>query len=856
MNTRPRLTPRPLLWTALATAIMIAVSTMGAPPGGYWAPRGFVERANLMISQDGLRLECGESGDSIVVDLAPGSSDERFFRSSYLRTDVRRFNADPTASRSPFIVDRCVLKGVDPFYHRVDLPYNRVPRWTGTLRFSEADRAASLQGGRDQRLEIMHPLEGVGVTASERVDPSRRNASVRTEFLRIEAPGTREIAADAFFVGGHPVLTDRSDVGSTTVLRLGGVMLPPGRKVRLQTSDWVQLESSGQLFTYVVQGSDRAEIISARTRADGSRRRYLVPHLKPFARSLAQAFEAGLQSTPAARDDGPISHTDIRLTTNRALDIATQDVVSDWCNTLRLGSRPRAVSALVMDAFSGHVLAMPTCPGEVVVDEYRQLSMRMRSRYLQNQNLVRHPVGSALKPFWAAAIATAFPAMLDLELPAHGNDDVPGVLGCPLPIPYRSIGHREWEGLETFIQTSCNRYMVEMATLALMAGAGHDSCEGEDADLSRCIAGAGETEGRPVRFCDRVIRLALTDSLHITGQGCSDLRLVGTTFRPAHALERITGALAYREPAPPNSDAPPIPDIYRAGRYRLDLWRGLIEHLRTHGDTADHTRTALRFASVSPEITNLALNTVEDLRADWVNLLLGGENSRWSNLQLAEAMARLMTGRDVDAQLLAEPGSDHSRGVGEPRGMPAMLDADMLHPGARRRVLHAMELVTGPGGTASRLGPLVRALEAEVREVSGAENYEVRAFAKTGTPAVAVPLAPGLTDRQGSVLILGLLVLPEEAGRRASMRHAEWFSACPVSPGLRDAVLGVPPPGLLQLNGLATPGALAISVAVYVDDLDPLARDASASIVAADLMEPISAHLTQLVTQQVRRMGG
>ncbi len=857
MNARSRSAPRWLFRSALAVMAALALATVGDRPAGYWAPRGFVERADRIVSQGGLRLECGTL-DSIVVDLAPGSSDERFFRSSYLRADVRRFNDDPTASRSPFLTDGCELRGVDPFHHRVDLPYNRIPRWTGSVRFATADRGASLLGGRDQRLEVMHPLDGVGVTRTARVDPERRDATARTEFLRLQAPRSREVAAEAFFVGGHPVLADRRDVGSPVALRLDGFLLPPGRVLRLRTGDWVQMEASGRIHTYLVQGSDRAGLISSRARAEGSARRYHVPHMRPFVRSLAQAFQAGLQTTPRARGDGSVSRTDVRLTANRELETATQEVLDGWCERLRLESRPRVASALVMDAFSGDVLAMPTCPGEAIADEYRRLSRRMRSRYVRNQNLATHPVGSALKPFWAAAVATAHPAMLDLEIPPHAGE-VDEILGCDLAEPYRSIGHDRWEGLETFIRESCNRYMVEMATVALMAGSGRESCGEEDADVGRCLEDAGPDAGRPVRFCDRVVHLALTDGLPFTGRSCSDLRVVGTSFEASDALETLTGARTYRDPDFLLADREsPLDALYRAGRYRLDLWRGPIERLRAAGDTADATITALRFAAVSPEVTNLALNTVEDLRADWVNLLLGGENSRWSNLQLAEATARLVTGRDVRARLAADPGATPAQGDGaRPAGDAAPpLDRDALHPGARRRVLHAMELVVGPEGTARRLGPLARALEEELRATPGAEGYELRVFAKTGTPATAAPTGARRAGRQGSVLVLGLLAVPEAAGRRASRRHPEWISACAASPELRDGVLGVPPVRLLNGDGaLGGPRAFALSVAVYVDDLDPDAPGASATAVAEDLMGPIGEHLTQRIGRHLRQVG-
>ena len=852
-------------------AVLIVVASLQEEPAGYWAPEGFVSRSDDIVAKGGLELTCG-ARDSIVVRLEPDSPDERFFRSSYLRADVRRFNADPSAARSPFLVDGCRLLGVDPFYHRVDLPYNRVPQWTGPVRFAQASRSAAFRGGRDQRLQVVHPLESLDASTSERVGLARRRASARTEFLRFEAPRSPEVLAEAYFVGDEaPVLADRRDVGAPSMLRLNGFAVPPGRIARLETGDWVQLQHREEVFTYLVDGSDRAGLVSTASSANGGTRRYLVPHLVPFVSDLARALEGGLHSTPSARDGGPVSRMEIRLTLDRELETTTQALVDEWCERQRLPRRPRAVSALVMDAFRGDVLAMPTCPGEAVLEDYGQLSRRLRSRYLRNQNLVLHPGGSALKPFWAASIATAYPGLLDLEIPEHPPGGVEDVFGCALTVPYGSGGHEGWEGLEAFLRTSCNRYMVEAATAALLAGAGSlpegltqglpgrnspgrgPPGQGSPGRLLADSSPAPSGARREVRFCDQVVEVALADGLPFTGGSCGDLRLLGERFAPGLPFEQVTGAAVYRDRVPAaaaaGAEAASLDDAYRAGRYRLDLWRGPLDALRVAGDTANPVHTRLRFSAVSPQVTNLALNTVEELRRDWVNLLLGGENSRWSNFQLAEAMSRLMTGREVRGRFVVSPVARGREAVGSAEPLPE----DALHPGARRRVLHAMERVVGPGGTAVRLAPAARRLESVLRSVPGAEDHDVYVFAKTGTPAVSVPLRDGPLIREGSVLVLGVLVVPPEAGRRASRRQPEWISACPLAPDLRAGVLGVPPVDFLGDGSGPGAAPMGFSVAFFLDDLDPRGGDASATELAADFLEPLANYAAQRLERQLRR---
>jgi len=161
-----------------------------------------------------------------------------------------------------------------------------------------------------------------------------------------------------------------------------------------------------------------------------------------------------------------------------------------------------------------------------------------------------------------------------------------------------------------------------------------------------------------------------------------------------------------------------------------------------------------------------------------------------------------------------------------------------------------MEMVARPGGTGARLAPALRRLEDRVRELPGAAGYEVYGFAKTGTPAVSVVLRDGMAEREGSVLVLGLLVVPAQVGRAASRRSGDWISACPVAPELRAGILGVPPTHLLNQDQ-----GVGVSVAVYLDDLNPERREASASALAVELMEPLTAYLAKRLERRLRREG-
>lgn len=860
-------------WAALGSVALLGAASLGGTPAGFWAPEGFRARADTLIRRGHLELRCSDQ-DSIVVSFPQGSPEEAFFASSYLRSDVRSFNSGPDATRSPFLVDGCRLVGVDPFYHRVDLPYNRLPRWRGDVLFTFDGRTATLEGAASQELEVRHPLDGVDAAgSSERVSPDRQGARVRTPLLRLTAPAGREVLADAFFVGDDPVLADRRDVGSSAVLRVNGFRTPPGRMLRLEPGDWLQVAGgdgvgpAASTWTYVAETRDRARTASfVRVRNDRVERLFPASRLRPVLEPFGRAMDLALQTVPDGVGSGVVE-ADVRLTLDRELTDALDGVLSEWCRERAHPLRPRAASLLVMDGFTGKVRAVPSCPGPSELAAWEPLSARTRERFLRNQNLVPHPVGSAAKPFWTAAVATTWPNMLDLEIPAHAPGPVGSVLGCPVDAPYGDgHGAAAWTGLEAFMQRSCNRYLVEMASagLALGAGPATERCRTAvgAAEFARCLPpgpppepSGSETADRTgvLRFCDAVVSTTLAPGLQVVGDGCDDLQLVDAGFAPGPVLAGMSNVSVYRDPAPDLRRGPggsALGDRYRLGRYRVDAWRTVLDELAAAGDTADLVRTALRFSGVSPQAANLALNTVEELRTDWVNLLLGGENSRWSNFELAEATARLVTGRAVRGSLadrVTLPGGDPA-----PEADPApLLDDRVLRAGVRRRVLHAMELVARPGGTAGGLAPALERVRARLRDVGDASPWELYAFAKTGTPAVEV-FVPGdrREARQGAVLVLSLLAVPAERGRGRAAGMDAWVSACPLDPGLRRGILEVPPGDLLDPDR-----AVALSVAIYLDDLDPDEGSGSAVELALRTVDDLGDYLLREVRRRVEEAG-
>lgn len=953
----------------LPAALVLGLLVLAArqdEPEGFWAPEGYVAQADTLIRRGLVELVCGAQ-DSVVVRVEKGSPEAEFFASSYLRADVRDFNARPAAGRAPFTVEGCQIVGVDPWYHRIDLPFNRLPRWRGDVLFRRQVGSALFRGGRDQELEVRHPA-GHGEMAREAAFVALGRAGVRvsTPLLHLERQRSGEVVGSAFFVGDDPVLMDRSDRQSGDHIRVNGLRAPPGRLARLESGDWVQVVlregapasaapvrtppgggRSGP-YTYFVELGERARTASF-VRVENERIERLFPaeRMRPFVEPLSRAMDLALQSIPGAEDPGAaVPRAAVRLSIDRDLHDGVEAGLLEWCAANAHPTRPRTASLLVMDALSGGVRAMPSCPGTLELAPYEPMSARTRERFLRNQNLIPHPVGSAAKPFWAAAVATAYPGFLDLQVPPHPAGPADSLLGCPLRAPYGDLhGSENWVGMEEFLQRSCNRYVVEYATAALALGsrAADPACRGEPAGgtMADCFPDDTTRQGTPVRFCDRVVRLMLTDDLQAVGSRCDNLQLVHAAFRPAPAFDRLTNTSSYSEPAPglDRAERPGLTSRYRAGRYRVDTWRRVLERLGEAGDTAHLVNTSLRFSAVSPQSTNLGLNTVEQLRTDWVNLLLGGENSQWSNFALAEALARLMTGRAVAGEFVDGFGDPAAATMADVGGFPA-LSADHLHPGVRRRVLHGMERVARSGGTAAALEPYTREIERRLGQVVPGRPYDAFVFAKTGTPAVEkfvsssqqrlvqrlfvsgrirwdagsgrFHLAQGTADsirdrlgtgslrwlaedvlgpierdpaaftqvagrappnhplylspeghlrsrelldrrlaRQGGVLLLGILAVPRERGRSAVANRDEWVSACPLEPGLRSAILDVPP-----ADAIDPAESVAMTVAIYLDDLAPGEGAGLAVRLAERVLEEIGSYVVAEVERKADRTGG
>jgi hypothetical protein len=231
-------------WLVMATTVgvLLAAARLGRREDAWYAT-GYVETARQMIDSGYVRLNCDSM--RITTHFPPGSPEERWFSLSYLREDVRRFNSDPERVPGPFLVEtdaECRLLGVDRYYHRIDLPYNRLVHWQGDVLLSGGHTSAVLESRSIPQTIQVRPPENTGDAARSRDgSPQQTGVFAPTAYFRMQPWPAGPVVSELYFVGQDLVLADRRDEGAPFDIRVGGYPLLPGRVVRIETGDWVQL---------------------------------------------------------------------------------------------------------------------------------------------------------------------------------------------------------------------------------------------------------------------------------------------------------------------------------------------------------------------------------------------------------------------------------------------------------------------------------------------------------------------------------------------------------------------------------------------------------------------------------------
>ncbi len=712
---------------ALVLLVLLLMAQFRAGGGAYqvYQPTGYVSEVDDLIAAGKLTYDC----DVEIIRAAGLSAAEQFFYdNSYLEGDVRAW---AEGDRRPFLVDREVLRGggcrgtlerANPTHHNQRLPTYKADRWRGSLFLRPGD-VSTILTSTERTLEVSSPPWSVLPLPARAFEEARFGAGepgIRSPKLGFTWKGRQRLFASLQSVGDQAVL---ESLEGRPEMTLNGCRQPLGWRVRMDAGDLLRVHDGARLDDhYVVETGERAGLVSFVTEVNGAPRRRTLSGRLPMAREVAFAVDAvvvaGLrqagEATAGGETAGGRSDFDVHLTLDPFLNQRLERAVSQFGRRYR---RPLRAAVTLMEASSGRLLALASYPTARDLDALDPRGVWPKRELLKrNHNFLQHQIGSATKPFLAAAALAAEPRLATLETPCVPADGAAeGLLGYPigaynLPADCHGSDDRGMVDFESFLTVSSNRYMLYLGSLALADWSGGAPVWDRAAEPLPAEE-RGRLNRRPV---DRrpVMSIVRQEAGVLVAE--AGKKPLFTHFRDlfGHRVE------------------------YRKRRTVEDLdqrlWQPVID--LTVADGEDNA--ILSFSTVTPEWVDLRANLAQSFRQDLYTLFLGNGNNRWSNVHLAEGLARLVTGQPVQARLIERITAPAEAG-GEPEVLWSLEDQPPAPPWplpetARGLVVEAMRtVVERPQGTARRLQPALAKLNA-----AAPPGVTYRLLGKTGTPTM------------------------------------------------------------------------------------------------------------------------
>jgi cell division protein FtsI/penicillin-binding protein 2 len=725
--------PPPLMAERLAAAGLVVLGLIlllgllrgtQASPDALYIAEGYVKRVERLLQEGALTLEQGGRGTGVAGKIVYSEGDASpasrsfFEHSGRLRRDIEAYNE---SGQGAFLVRQGKLE-IDRQAHNVPMPYPERRGWEGALTFvgkplpslanprvTLAFRPAPLGDGLR---ELGHEswAEPAGILSQSaggyRLLDERRRALCELRLLG--GQGGEEEAEQvvlvvlrddvAIAINGIEVNRGPRDGISALKGRIPGMGL---NTFPLIDGDRVQVRLAGGTV-YFRFGLLSDTLISSTRLLNGKEVRDLngaAAKVFPMAEQIDDALQRYARSVPIG---GGIAQPTVELTIDRPLQGATQTALIEFLDDYdrRVSSYPdiraRPGAITVLDALTGRALALASYPTPSQVEEleaqsrrgsFPELSDGQINRLRLNQNLAHIPIGSTIKPLLALAIWDAFPELRRLVV--TGGQRNHSLYGHPLSAAYSNVGSgSSWNGVQ-FLTQSSNPYIVNLlfASLATPGSyqVGPDGIlryPGQRLDVSRFVSGNRLPKG-------------------LAGEEVVAFRRLADLF-----------------------DIDLVPDFSSssAAFYERSFLAPMLDQL---GVPAGELPAP--FLAVSPARPNLRLQAAETVRGDLVSLALGGATNRWANVKLAEAVARIGTGRAITAHLVT---TERER-VGEVDEMPPLI---RVAPEAIGQVRQGMAGAVREG-TLSAVGRGFRpGVDELVREMA-AHGLEVLAYGKTGTAA-------------------------------------------------------------------------------------------------------------------------
>jgi cell division protein FtsI/penicillin-binding protein 2 len=767
----PQIHQRPLLtWVAacavllglIATVLFVAGANVEDQGTNYYVPEGYRRNVTTMAKVEAIRHDKTPPADPrqilppwgrMIFDEANANPrQEKFFEESKrLQADLNDFNE----TGGGFFEVR--LDGkiyITRQFHNFALPYPKRPVWRGSfslageklpslvseglyLGFSATDEDGA-PSAQDYRVLNLNAWTQPGNNQSHHRARAFELNGDEGPLARLTLQGEQVVlqltdtANCQIKLNGEVINRSGSDAVKKFLARradLKDVKLP-NNAAPLRDGDRLRILHlrTGREIA-LRYGRYAGGMVSRRWLEDGREINLVDPELAaelPYFQQLQDALNRFIQQHP--RPD-QIGQPNIRLSIDRGLHSSVNRI---FLNAVRgFDTRRSSVrniqlepaSICIINALNGDVLAMPSYPAHADIAEMRQRAQtgsmtgvteaKLR-RLSLNQNLTLIPIGSTTKPLLASAIWDTNPELskLVIDEPAGGRETL---LGYKLAAPYGTVGPRRVDS-NGFLRMSSNDYTLHLGLLMLakdvkIGANGKPIFPAGKADLSANFRGDTIPGGLDRPEVAAFPKLA----------ACFDVGL--TQDMAAGPVEQWeAGVLA--------------PMLQQIG-VEDEILKPLPATVKMDGED-DDPKTVMQslvynsFSSVLPERANLQLDAVSSVRGKYTSMLLGSGTNYWSNLKLAEAYARLGTGRKVQARLTVDPKKETT--LEDFEKLP-LEDATLakVHAGMQQ----CAEGVSG--STAERISDSIKA----ARTKFAAKGLTLFAICKTGTATRRSPVKKG-----------------------------------------------------------------------------------------------------------------
>lgn len=556
-----------------------------------------------------------------------------------------------------------------------------------------------------------------------------------------DAPGAMLDAVSGdfdLFINGTP-LGNKEAKGSVGRIRLiDGDVIAYAKETngrRVPTHVFIYSEAKIGAFSFVTWVNGRKD------------RFYPQGESLPMAKQIAAAISLNREAK-----NGQPDTSEVALTLKSDLNRDVYNLIRKWRNCLDgkgpaktcqdMNATPlpidertnRRMAVSLMDPHTGFMLALASDDGKRPYDPNEPHVPGDRSEDRQNLNLIRHDVGSAIKPLTASSTLLSFPNLHNMVV-ADQRTDKRKLFGLTLGSEKEGItshhsGDIAWDN---FLPPSDNLYALTIAMLGMSKLNPGDN-------VPRFGSGGNYQPLRPP------YKITLSDN------GAAPEWAEPNMFRPdgPNPEQRL---VLLDTPLGRNLTA--LFDVRtqepELKSFNNEMWWTSVV---SDGSIFEKPNS---FDTVSPEITNFAFPKISDYSALRSVLLGGGFNTgsdsltpygsiggKWSNVYLSQSIARIVTGKKVLSSIVVS-------------GSEAPVFEDWF-PGAagsewRLALLRGLEgVVLDNGGTAQpvlwRVVKNIRGSDQAPRALGSGQADLFTIFAKTGTlgyPGSKIPLKDSST---------------------------------------------------------------------------------------------------------------